>query len=246
MVSDIHANLDGLNAVLKASSGQWSGFLCLGDITGYGTEPGACIDLLQELAETAEFCQILAGNHDAVLSGRIPESWFNEGVLPSIEYTKENLSSDRLDWLAGLPSLARISVPDDPDSVLAVHGSPAEPLSGYLWGGLETEPALSYLADEKISLCFAGHTHEVGVFSASWTDLVRFPAPGETVCFRDFPVIVNPGSTGFPRTYNGTKEVIMKSYPALYAIWDTCRHSVSFFEARYDRRAFEKRLARLK
>jgi len=250
LISDIHANPEALEAVLVSSRGLYEGIVCLGDITGYGPDPEMCIGKLRALQADLESCVILGGNHDAVLHGAIPLEWFNKQAHSSIKRMRKTLSAESLEWLATLPSYVDLG-----GKALAVHGAPEEPVTGYLFGGMETLSALSYMAEHSFDVCFCGHTHSAAVFVRGWKDNARAPAPGETVSLENAPVIVNPGSTGFPRSFNGGRTADMEgegepislvSYPAYYALWDTDARSVTFLEARYDRTPVEARLARMK
>lgn len=253
VVSDIHANLDAIEAVLDRGAPSCEGFVCLGDITGYGPDPEECVRLVRSLESSFDPCRIIAGNHDAALSGKIPAEWFNKGAQFTLKYSKKALSSPSLEWLSRLsPSM------DFSPSVHLSHGSPVEPLTGYLWGGLETVIALSWIADREQSLCFCGHTHEASIFSAregeSLADHIRYPEPGTLVSVASGPVIVNPGSTGFPRSFNGGRTPDMEGssepiteacFPAYYAVWDTEGNTVEFRDVRYDRRPVEDRIDRM-
>jgi predicted phosphodiesterase len=243
VVSDIHANLDALDAVLSREASSCGAFMCLGDITGYGPDPEACVHRIREVDSSFNKSRTLSGNHDAALVGLISSGWFNKSARLSIERTKNALSAQSLDWLFSLPSSARWS-----DSVYLSHGSPVEPLTGYLWGGMETMVALSWLSGRGSTLCFVGHTHAASVFSGARSVDPRSrtiaPAPGETASVAAGPVIVNPGSVGFPRAFNGDREsVSIESYPAYFAVFDDEAMTVEFKEVRYDRRAVEERIA---
>jgi len=251
VISDIHANPEALEAVLAASKGEYGGVLCLGDITGYGPDPEACIGILRSLQNGVASCVILSGNHDAALFGAIPPEWFNKQAQASILRMKRSLSPDSMEWLSSLPSYVDLG-----ERALAVHGAPEEPVTGYLFGGMETLSALSYMAEHSFDVCFCGHTHSAAAYLRGWPDNARAPAPGETLSLADAPIIVNPGSTGFPRTFNGAGHgangvpppggpISLVSYPAYFALWDTGTRSVAFREARYDRTSLEARLARL-
>jgi len=246
IVSDIHANIDALDAVLGTVSGLYQGLLCLGDSTGYGPDPDECIQKLKLIQASMEFSVVLAGNHDAVFDGRLPISWFNTGVQHDIERTRRLLSESSLAWLASTLPVVSLG-----NGAMAVHGSPLDPLTGYLLGGPETSNSLFQMVSSGITLCFCGHTHEVSVFSVGRGSSVVYPVSGESVSVQDGPVIVNPGSVGFPRTFNknrrgdippGGKKIRASSYPAYFAVWDTEQATVLFQEALYDRRLMEKRL----
>ena len=255
LISDIHANLDGLNAVLDAEISKCRGVICLGDITGYGPDPEECVRLVRDLPSIFETCVVLGGNHDAVLSGKLPLEWFNGHAQSSVAFTSRALSPESLEWLSALASTASFS-----PGVFASHGSPLEPLTGYLWGTEETSAAFSWLAERDLSLSFCGHTHEAAVFSKTSKNRIRYPEPGEVICVGGdradsvgscAPQIINPGSTGFPRSFNDmrtadipvdTLPVSKSSFPAYYAVWDTMENTVTFRAARYDRRAVEDRI----
>lgn len=253
VVSDIHANIDALEAVFAAEARSCTGLFCLGDITGYGPDPEECVRAVRRAASTFEPYIVLAGNHDAAVSDRIPSEWFNKGAQFSVAYAKKTLSAEAKEWLEGLPS----SIDYSKSTVLS-HGSPVEPLTGYLFGGMETILALSWLADRDGTLCFCGHTHEASVFSG-WTkeraaNRTRAPSPGTVVSVAHGPIIVNPGSTGFPRAFNGGRTADMpgeslaiseSSFPAYYAVWDTEEKTVTFRDVRYDRRPLEDRIDKM-
>lgn len=244
IVSDIHGNPDALEAVIDDADGMWDSFLCLGDITGYGCEPGECIAMVRELAGWATRSLVLAGNHDAVHSGKLPSDWFNERALHAVRYTRSVLSVESLSYLESLPSRALVP---DVSKTLAVHGSPLEPVSGYLLGGEETEEALAELERFGTRLCFAGHSHVQTLFRKTPLFESYFPDPPAEYPITASPVVINPGSVGFPRTLyrenrfmNEDKpawheKVCMERYPAHYALWDSETGTVFFREARYDR-----------
>ena len=59
-ISDIHANLEALEAVLNDIKGQnIDEVICLGDIVGYGANPNECIELIKNRCP-----ETLLGNHD--------------------------------------------------------------------------------------------------------------------------------------------------------------------------------------
>jgi predicted phosphodiesterase len=243
VVSDIHANLDAFEAVLADAARGCGGFACLGDTTGYGPDSEACVRAVREACTAFARSVALSGNHDAAIFGRIPVGWFNERARESVERVKTSLSPGALEWLSSLPPSTAWS-----EAVYLSHGSPVEPLTGYLWGGMETMVALSWLEERGSSLCLVGHTHCAafysGVRSADPRDRVRSPAPGETVSFARGPVIVNPGSVGFPREFGGDRNSIsVTSYPAYFAVLDDEAMTVEYREVRYDRRPVERRLS---
>ena len=91
IISDIHGNLEALQAVLADARGQGvDDIFCLGDIIGYGPNPCECLDLI---IESCRVC--LLGNHD---QGALfdPEG-FNTGAERAIFWTRDQLENPRGD-----------------------------------------------------------------------------------------------------------------------------------------------------
>lgn len=97
ILSDIHANKFGLEAVLNAGR-ECEAVLCLGDVVDYGAHPNECCDLLRE---RAAIC--LSGNHDAAVAGLIDPACFRPFAQLCVAWTRENLSANNLSWLTTLP-----------------------------------------------------------------------------------------------------------------------------------------------
>ena len=132
ILSDIHANLEALTSVLEdARAAGVKRFICLGDIVGYNANPSECLDIIRGLS-----CAVVKGNHDAYASGdEIPEG-VNGRARESLEWTREKLSSEQLEWLEGLPMQRRIG------DLEIVHASMYEPENWhYVVNGIE---AVSY------------------------------------------------------------------------------------------------------
>ncbi len=197
IISDIHANLEALEAVLADIDEQGaSEVLCLGDVVGYGIDPEACIDIVERRCAVC-----LCGNHDwAAVNSAIG---FNQMARRAIEYTQALLKPGRLagkrtarrwNFLQNLPHEHRI------DDWLLVHGSPRDPVMEYIF------PEDVDIAPEKMEavfaevprVCFVGHTHLPGVFTE---DLVfRSPAQlGGSYYLGQEKAVVNVGSVGQPR-----------------------------------------------
>src|SRR5690348_3492926 len=99
VISDIHANLQALDAVLDdARAAGFERVLCLGDLVGYGADPQAVVDKVLRLAPLI----IVRGNHDKVASG-IETAWdFHEQARQAIVWTTDALSPDALESLRSL------------------------------------------------------------------------------------------------------------------------------------------------
>ena len=203
IISDIHSNLDALEAVLDDIAQQGiESIYCLGDVIGYGPCPRECID------HAMRFEKCLLGNHDQ--AALFDPEGFSRGAEQAIFWTRSQLewSSDnasggssvdtadqerRWNFLCGLPRVIR----EDP--FLFVHGSARNPLSEYVF----PDDAANSRKMERIfefipKYCLQGHTHVPGVFLQSG----RFIAPEDT----DYrfqlgadKVMINVGSVGQPR-----------------------------------------------
>jgi len=189
VLSDVHANLEALEAVLAAAGG-WDDVWFLGDAVGYGPDPEACLERLAGL-EPAVW---LAGNHDHAALGKIDPATFNTDARKAAEWTGRRLSADQRRLLEG----ARVRVEDARTDTTLVHGSPRQPLHEYI--------LTASTADENFrcftsALCLFGHTHVPVIYEAAVDGTLRHsPEPGRTnVLDRDTRWLVNPGGVGQPR-----------------------------------------------
>ncbi|WP_299949771.1 metallophosphoesterase family protein [uncultured Ruegeria sp.] len=142
LISDIHANLAALEAVLTdAKSKGVTEFVCLGDVIGYNGQPEECVQLLK-----AEGARNILGNHDSyVTSGQNCER--SKVVAGIIDKHLAELSSDSVAWL----SRSLDSIQDG--TTLFVHGGPQDHVDEYLYEvGINTFP-------KGVTRLFAGHTH---------------------------------------------------------------------------------------
>jgi predicted phosphodiesterase len=116
LISDIHANLEALEATLADISSQTvDRIVCLGDIVGYNSKPAECLALIRE-----RNIQCVAGNHDLAVAGRITTKDFSSVAARSAVWTRERLTRADLDFLGNLPRKANIG-----DELIAVHGAPS-------------------------------------------------------------------------------------------------------------------------
>ena len=188
VISDIHGNLQALEAVLE--SAQRAGaeeIWCLGDIVGYGGDPGPCVDLISEQASVC-----LAGNHDLAAIGSIPTDVFTQGAAVAVAWTTEVLEPHQRTWLAGL------SPSGDRAGAGLFHGSPRDPIWEYVLSSLAAEMCLDEAGRPFV---LVGHSHVALAFSRRPGE----PATGETqraateLDLRGAEWIINPGSVGQPR-----------------------------------------------
>src|SRR5262249_245103 len=100
VISDIHANLEALDAVMTASASERTEHvLVLGDLVGYGADPNAVVERIKALPAYT----VIRGNHDKVAAGLAPSSSFNPLARAAIEWTARTLTGENLAYVAALP-----------------------------------------------------------------------------------------------------------------------------------------------
>lgn len=222
VISDIHANLTALEAVL-ADAGKVNEVWCLGDIVGYGPDPNDCVERIRSLPKLT--CQI--GNHDVAAMGEMPLAAFNSEAKRSLLWQKEQLTAENLDFLRGC---ARdVTVRGD---VSLVHGSPRDPIWEYILNTLVARLNLGYFTTPW---AFVGHSHFQAVFQYRQADddfTIEIPKPGTRYEMTD-RAIFNPGSVGQPRD---------RDPRAAYAIYYPKTHLWEPRRVEYDVKAVQKRI----
>jgi diadenosine tetraphosphatase ApaH/serine/threonine PP2A family protein phosphatase len=153
--SDIHANLEALEAVLAkidelAQEEPIEQIWFLGDLVGYGPDPNECILKLRERTDV-----IIAGNHDWAAVGKIDLEDFSAAARISAEWTAEHLTEEHCTFLTNLPERVEI------DECTLVHGSPYGPLWEYLTSEVLAERSFQYFSSRY---CLVGHTHIPVIF----------------------------------------------------------------------------------
>jgi diadenosine tetraphosphatase ApaH/serine/threonine PP2A family protein phosphatase len=186
ILSDIHANLAALTAVL-AEAGRLGAdrIHSLGDIVGYGPDPAACVALVQQRAAVS-----LTGNHDAATAGLTPAEDFNEYARWAVAWTASVLSPEERAYLGSLPYTFSA------DGSLAVHASPYEPARWhYIHGIVDAREHFEHFREQ---VCFLGHTHRPFILVEESPG--RLAHGGEIVQLRQgCRYLVNVGSVGQPR-----------------------------------------------
>lgn len=188
LLSDIHGNLEALEAVL-ADVDAWApaAVFCLGDFVGYGPDPNACVARLRPIIAAA-----VAGNHDLAALGALDVSVFNPLAAAAILWTQGQLSAESRAFLRDLPE--RI----ERNGFLAVHGSVRDPIGEYI---LDLETAERSFHADPFRICAVGHTHVPAVFMKH-NDGVRgglLTAEASLTIDPGFRYIINAGSVGQPR-----------------------------------------------
>ncbi|MCA9941444.1 MAG: metallophosphoesterase family protein [Anaerolineales bacterium] len=224
IISDIHANLTALEAVLTDAQGAWDQVWCLGDVVGYGPDPNECVTLLQSLPHIS-----LSGNHDWAVLDRLDINTFNPEARQAIGWTQDQLTPESRAYLEELPSLIFI----EPIFTLA-HASPRQPVWEYI---LDAATAAVNFNHFETSNCLVGHTH-VPIIYALRDDRVTTRAPlyGQPFTLNESErLIINPGSVGQPRDADPR---------AAYALLDLERMTWEHRRVGYDIDATQERMRR--
>ena len=153
IVSDIHGNLEALEAVLAAAAGQWDELWNLGDIVGYGGAPNQVLDLIRPLHTI-----VVRGNHDRVCCGLTSPDAFNPVARTAALWTRTELSEEHLVWLRAIP---QGPIATAQEGVSCAHGSPLDE-DHYI---VNMRDAWAPLQQSATPLTFFGHTHIQGGFA---------------------------------------------------------------------------------
>ena len=214
VVSDIHANLVALDAVL-AAAGQVDAVWNLGDTVGYGPSPGECVDRM--IAVSPELT--LLGNHDAAAIGLLSLDEFNPIARAATLWTAGQLSPEHRAILSGLPARAIIG------DCLCVHGSPRHPIWEYVYSAAVADASFAAFGEP---VCFLGHTHIQLFISDDMAERgigPSLPQDGDVLDLTGQRFIINPGSVGQPRDGNPA---------AAFALFEPAERRVTFRRVRYD------------
>ncbi len=230
LLSDIHANLEALEACLGAAP-EHDIVVNLGDIVGYGASPNEVIERARKLGNI-----FVRGNHDKACSGAGTMEDFNPIAGLAAIWTRTVLRKENLEWLRALPQgPAPI---DGLEGVQLVHGSPIDE-DEYL---LLLPDALRSLDESKPVLTFFGHTHVQGGFFAGPDDTAAirpvYNSHGNSEKFlfklrKGVRYLINPGSVGQPRDGD---------WRAAFALFDTEAYTVAYHRTKYDLAGAQKRI----
>jgi len=224
VISDIHSNLEALEAVLD-DAGSVDEIWCLGDVVGYGPDPNGCIELLESMPH-----QSIAGNHDWATVGKLDLDDFNRDARQANLWNREQLTPRSLAYLNSLSE--RLIVGE----FTLVHGSPRHPIWEYVMDAATAFENFAYFAG---LFCFVGHTHVPAVFGLDGAqervaDLM--PCLNVPVELDTGRLIINPGSVGQPR--DGDPR-------ASYVVLDTGANTVEYYRVPYPIEVTQKKMVEL-
>jgi predicted phosphodiesterase len=230
LLSDIHANLEALEATVAAAP-SFDQVVNLGDVVGYGASPNEVTARSRDLGKI-----LVRGNHDKAVTGLLELDDFNPMAASAAVWTRNQLTAENLDWLRGLPP-GPVSLPDFPH-VQLVHGS-ANDEDEYV---VSLGDALAPLITLTTPLTFFGHTHLQGGFFVNDASADGFRPEYRTVgqaesvplhLKPDARYLINPGSVGQPRDGD---------WRAAFALFDTDAQVVHFHRTPYNLKEAQDRI----
>ncbi|PWH13564.1 MAG: metallophosphoesterase [Anaerolineae bacterium] len=222
VISDIHANLSALEAVLD-DAGQVDETWCLGDVIGYGPDPNEVVERIRQINNLT--CML--GNHDVAVLGQMDYAVFNTDARRSLLWQKQALSPQNASFLESLPQETQVRA-----NVSLAHGSPRDPVWEYI---LNTLVARLNFEAFQTPYCFIGHSHIQCMFRLDMErDRVSLEILHPNEVYKLQPrAILNPGSVGQPRD---------RDPRASYAIFDPENETWEPRRVMYDIEAVQKRI----
>ena len=225
ILSDIHSNIEALNAVAEDAKGNYDQILCCGDLVGYGANPNEVVEWVR-----GNCAAVVRGNHDKACTGLDDLEWFNPVARAAAYWTQETFNLANLQYTRDLPR-GPVTVAD----FQLVHGSPHDE-DEYLLTGADASMGFDY-AESRI--IFFGHTHIQGgyIWNHSRIELIqRIDAQREHEFLAidpDCAYLINCGSVGQPR--DGDPR-------AAYVFFDPELSLVTYRRVAYDIAAAQKKI----
>ena len=221
LLTDLHANREAVEAVLAHAGTQGAQrHAFLGDLVGYGAEPGWVVDLVRR--HVAQGAVVVMGNHDAAaVHGPLPT--MTADARAGIEWTRLQLSDSQRGFLADLP------MQQEDGDILFVHANAYAP---GLWAYIVARAdAVQSMQASRHRYTFCGHTHTPALYHLSATGKSGefSPAPSVEIPLSDQRRwLAIPGSVGAPRDGNPA---------ACYAMFDDATRTLTFHRVPYDHEA---------
>ena len=230
ILSDVHANVAALQAVLTDAADMCAGrIVCLGDVLGYGPEP---VEALELVYRRAHVC--LAGNHDDAVAGRYPVRDFTEFAAAAVLRHRTALAQKAIDWLRHLPHTCEFQSADggSTDGAFAcAHGEFYDPKHfDYI---LKPADALPSWRTRSEQLLFVGHTHKPGIFVLGESGMPHALEPMDFVLEPGKRYLVNVGSVGYPRS---------GACRSFYCIYDDHSRTVFFRSLPFDLDGYRRKM----
>ncbi len=215
VIGDVHSNLAAFRAVLdKIDELGIPRILFVGDLVGYNASPAECLELFNEREPVA-----ISGNHDRYTAGQ-PMDDLREATIKAIEYTRDAIGDEGVEFLAQLPTQQTID-----DRYMIVHGSVCDP-DEYM---LSSEVIVKNIKELRgnyggIDICFFGHSHFPAVIGNGKVDM-KFAETRQVELDPTKQYLLNPGSVGQPR--DGVRD-------ASFGVFDPKPHTFTIHRVPYD------------
>lgn len=252
ILTDIHANLEALEAVLSdADKNRIDDIWFLGDLVVYGPNPNECILRLHQAIGADKWPGIsVVGNNDlAIIEGKEPEMvadlMVKAGEVSAEAQKYRDATTECHQWtvttLTAESKQLLVQLGPGPRNVLTnsimVHASPCDPVGmagNYLTNTMEAEEAFWCMGRNGHDMCLFGHTHLTTLFKETRTDRPynncelsqRQKLTGQTIPLNEHRLLINPGSVGQPRDGDNR---------AAYAILDDSENTIQFRRIEYSR-----------
>lgn len=222
IISDVHGNIEALTAVLEElDRRKVDQLVCLGDILGYGADPGPCLELIMKRCDI-----VILGNHDAAGSGRMNLDDYYPEAKRAIAYAWEHINNDQRQFIANLPYTRQQG------SALFCHGAPHAPEAfDYLFSEDQAHTYVRNFA-EMPQVTFIGHSHLTVGFDFTSETARGFVEP-HVQMQPGHKYIFTVGSVGQPRD---------RDVRSCCVEYDTERHSVDYIRVPYDFQRTQKRI----
>lgn len=215
VLSDIHANLEALTAALREVDRLApDAVVCLGDVVGYGPEPGPCVDLIRERCDA-----VVLGNHDEAVAFNRHLEYLPKDGQKAVKLHQKLLSDDQMAWLRSLP----LSI--EGYGVTLVHAAPLAPEA---WPRLTSFGELqAQFSAFTTDVCFVGHSHRPAIV-ADKVGVLRVR--------KGHRYLINVGSVGQPRDRDprlafGLFDTEAFTFELIRAHYDVARTSTKIKEA---------------
>ena len=220
IISDIHGNREALDTVLaKIDSLDVEKIFCLGDVVGYGPDPGYCVETVAERCEMT-----LAGNHEYAVLGKINIDYFNPHARQATLWTRDHLTAEQVQLISKYP-LTHVW-----DKCTFVHGTLDSPdLFDYIQTSYDAHLSLERLENR---VCFIGHSHVPVAFLQN-ESAITYSTDYIVDLSHVLKSIVNVGSVGQPRDGNPN---------ASFATYDTETEHVELFRCPYDLESTQEKI----
>lgn len=194
ILSDIHGNLSALDAVIEdfeRRAYEVAGIAILGDIINYGMRPNDVIERLKNLSRKYDISVNLFGNHEKALIDGDTSHFSTERGKRILDFTRNNLSSDSLEYIKGLTKEGFSDKVIGGKRILFIHGSLTDPY----WGKLNPDTT-AYIQYSQYDYVISGHSHIPHLYENF------YPAENPEYRNKKKTIFLNPGSVGQPRNHN--------------------------------------------